>query len=93
MREIGRKEAGELEGFPILWMRKIKNVLEMEERNAKTRKNVKKNDAKSKEGVLAYDRRLCLGQSQWTRRGLRQPREIQWKIRVSTKKNETPEAT
>ena len=30
VREIGRKEAGELRGFPILWMEIIENVFQME---------------------------------------------------------------
>ena len=38
-REIGWKEAGELRGFPILWMRKIKDVFQMEGKNAKSRKD------------------------------------------------------
>ena len=30
VRKIGRKEAGELRGFPILWMGIIEDVLQME---------------------------------------------------------------
>ena len=30
MREIGRKEAGELRGFPILWVGIIEDVFQME---------------------------------------------------------------
>ena len=30
MREIGRKEAGESRGFPILWMGIIEDVFQME---------------------------------------------------------------
>ena len=30
VREIGRKEAGESRGFPILWMRIMEDVFQME---------------------------------------------------------------
>ena len=33
--EIGLKEAGELRGFPILWMRIMENVFQMEEKECK----------------------------------------------------------
>ena len=39
VREIGRKEAGESKGIPILWMGMMEDVFWMEERNAKTRKD------------------------------------------------------
>ena len=50
------------------------------ERNAKTRKDRKcedENSCQSEEGAIAWDRQLCLGQSQWTLKGWRQPQEIQ----------------
>ena len=37
--EIGRKEAGESRGFPILCMGIIENVFQMKEKNAKSRKD------------------------------------------------------
>ena len=39
VREIGRKEAGESRGFPILWMGIIKMSSIRKERNAKSRKD------------------------------------------------------
>ena len=39
VREIGRKEAGESRGIPILWMGMIEDVFQMEKRNAKFRKD------------------------------------------------------
>ena len=30
MREIGRKEAGGLRGFPILWMKMIEDIFQMD---------------------------------------------------------------
>ena len=35
------------------------------------------NSCQSEEGALAWDRKLCLGQWQWTRRDWRQLQEIQ----------------
>ena len=39
VREIGRKEAGESRGFPILWMGIKKDVCRWKERNAKSRRD------------------------------------------------------
>ena len=39
MREIGRKEAGESRGFPILWMEIIEDVFQMEGKDAKTKRD------------------------------------------------------
>ena len=75
VREIGGKEAGESRAFPILCMSS-----RWKERNAKTKTDGKceeENSCQSEEGALAWDRQLCLGQWQWTRRGWRQPHEIQ----------------
>ena len=50
------------------------------ERYPKTRndgKSVGENPCQSEEGALACDRQLCLGQGQWTNRGLWQPQKIQ----------------
>ena len=41
---------------------------------------------------MAWDRQLCLGQWQWSRRGLWQLRETQLGRRGSRKNNETPQA-
>ena len=49
------------------------------------------NPCQSEEGALAWDRQLCLGQWHWTRRGWRQPQEIQWEKRESKKTSETPQ--
>ena len=38
MREVGRKEAGESRGFPILWM-EIIDVFQMEGKDAKTKRD------------------------------------------------------
>ena len=53
IRDIGRKEAGESRGFPILRMGIMEDVFQLME-----------------------DGR-CLGQWQWSRKGWRQPHEIQ----------------
>ena len=39
--EIGRKEAGELRGFPILWMRIIEDVFHMEGKKCKFQERLK----------------------------------------------------
>ena len=39
VRKIGCKEAGESRGFPILWIRIMKEVFQMKERNAKSRRD------------------------------------------------------
>ena len=39
VREIGRMEAEESRGFPILWMKIIEDVFQMKERNAATKKH------------------------------------------------------
>ena len=80
VREIGRKEAVESRGFSILCMGIMEDVFHMEEKNAKSRKDIsyeEKNPCQSEEGALAWDKQLCLGQWQWRRRGWRQPHEIQ----------------
>ena len=41
MREIGRKEAGESKGFPILWIGTIEDVFQMEEKKCKIQKRLK----------------------------------------------------
>ena len=41
MREIGWKEAGESRGFPILWMRTIEDVFQMEGKECKVRERLK----------------------------------------------------
>ena len=41
VREIGRKEAGESIGFPILWVGLIKDIFHIKERNAKNRRDCK----------------------------------------------------
>ena len=41
VREIGQKEVGESRGFPILWMRKIKDVFQMEGKNCKVQERLK----------------------------------------------------
>ena len=66
------------------------------ERNAKTRRDRKcdeENPCKSEVGALAWDRQLCLGQWQWTRRGWRQPQEIQRERKESKRTSETPLGT
>ena len=39
--EIGRKEAGESRGFPILWMGIIEDVFQMEEKECKDQERLK----------------------------------------------------
>ena len=41
VREIGRKEAGESRGFPILWMGIIEDVFQMEEEECKDQERLK----------------------------------------------------
>ena len=41
VREIGRKEAGESRGFPILWMGTIEDVFEMKEKECKVQERLK----------------------------------------------------
>ena len=42
MREIGRKEAGESRGFPILWMGIIEDVFQMEGKECEDQERLKK---------------------------------------------------
>ena len=39
--EIGRKEAGESRGFPILWMGILEDVFQMEEKECKDEEKLK----------------------------------------------------
>ena len=41
VREIGRKEAGESRGFPILWMEIMEDVFQMEEKEYKIQERLK----------------------------------------------------
>ena len=41
VREIGRKEAGESRGFPILWMGIIEDVFQMEGKECKDQERLK----------------------------------------------------
>ena len=41
VREIGRKEAGKLRGFPILWVGIIKDVFQMEGKEFKVQERLK----------------------------------------------------
>ena len=41
MRELGRKEAGESRGFPILWMGIIEDVFHMGEKKCKVQESLK----------------------------------------------------
>ena len=41
LREIGRKEAGESRGFPILWMRIIEDVVQMEGKECEDQERLK----------------------------------------------------
>ena len=41
VREIGRKEAGESRGFPILWMGIIEDVFHMEGKECKDQERLK----------------------------------------------------
>ena len=50
------------------------------------------NPCQSEEGILAWDRQLSLGQWQWTRRDLWQPREIQ-RGRRGSNEDKTPQGT
>ena len=78
VREIGRKEAGESRGFPILWMGII-DVFQMEGKECKVndRKCEEEIQCQSEEGALAWDRQLCLDQWQWTKKGWTQPQEME----------------
>ena len=40
-REIGRKEAGELRGFPVLWMGILEDVFQMEGKECKDQERLK----------------------------------------------------
>ena len=40
-REIGRKKAGNLRGFPILWMGIMEDVFQMERKECKDQKKLK----------------------------------------------------
>ena len=42
MREIGRKEAGESRGIPILWMALIEDVFQMEGKECKVPERLKR---------------------------------------------------
>ena len=97
LREIDRKESGKSRGFSSLCMVILKEMSSRwKGRNAKTRKDWRceeENPCQSEEGALAWDRQLCLGQWQWTRRGWRQPHEIQREGRESKKTSETAQGT
>ena len=41
VREIGRKEAGESRGFPIVWMRIMENAFQMEGKECKDQEKLK----------------------------------------------------
>ena len=41
VRKIGQKKAGELRGFPILWMEIIKDVFQMEEKECEVQERLK----------------------------------------------------
>ena len=41
VREIGRKEAGESRGFPVLWMGIMEDVFQMEGKECEDRKRLK----------------------------------------------------
>ena len=41
VREIGRKEAGESRGFPILWMEIIEDVFQMEGKECEEQERLK----------------------------------------------------
>ena len=41
VREIGRKEAGELRDFPILWMGMIEDVFKLEGKECKVQEKLK----------------------------------------------------
>ena len=47
MREIGRKEAGESKGFPILWMGIMEDVIQMKGKECKVQKRMKMRRRKS----------------------------------------------
>ena len=54
MREICLKEAGELRGFPILWMGTIKDVFQMKGKECKVQERLKcgkENPYQSEEGA------------------------------------------
>ena len=47
MREIGRKEAGESRGFPILWIGIIEDVFQIEGKECKVQERLKMRRRKS----------------------------------------------
>ena len=51
------------------------------------------NPCQSEEGALAWDRQLCLDQWRRTRKGWRQPQEIQQVRKESKRTSETPPST
>ena len=66
------------------------------ERNAKTRRDWRceeENPCQSEEDALAWNRQLCLGQWQWTRKGWRQLHGIQQERKESKRTSETPQGT
>ena len=66
------------------------------ERNVKTRSDRRceeENPCQSEEGALAWDRQLFLGQWRRTRRGWRQPHEIQRERKDSKRTSETLQGT
>ena len=92
VREIAQKEAGELRGFPILRMGIIEDVFQMEEKECEDQERLKcvgENPCQSKEGTLAWDRQLCMGQWQWMRRSLWQSQQVQSGRRGSKRTNKT----
>ena len=93
VKEIGRKEAGESRGFPILCMRIMEEVFQMEWKEWEDQERLKseENPCQSEEGALAWDRQLCLGRSRWTRGGWRQPQKIQREWKESKRTSETPQ--
>ena len=73
-------------------MRMVEDVFQTEGKERKDQKKSKicqRKSIPSEEDGLARDSQLCLGQWQWTRRGLWQPQKIQQERRGSRKTNGT----
>ena len=93
VKEIGRKEAGELRSFPTLCMGIMEDVFQMERKECKDQERLKMLRRKSmpeRGRCLARDRQVCLDQWQWTRRSWRQPQEIQQARKESKRTSKTP---
>ena len=90
IKETGWKEAGGLRGFPILGMGIMEDVFQMKGKECEVQERFKKKIHARARVALTWDRQLCLGQWQWTRRDWRQPQVVQWERKENRRTSETP---